>query len=548
MYAKKFNKYISKLKQSGGGEIIYKLILFENVHVNKMKNSENTILYTIHDKHYNIIENMNIIIIENIGKINIMHKCADLLYGHFEISGEITDDVKIILFDIMESLNLTLIESDVQIFDDFILFKSLFIYLNSKHNLHHLIKKVLINYNDELGISNDQYVKESEETKKYSINLLWIFKNKLNYCLSFMNDIPYNFNSRDNIQHFIDTDESVQKIILWSHMNPAGKVNFWIDTNLLDAHTIINMKIIFYILNEMYPHKIYLKDLHKLRTTNEINIGYHNVFNGEDGFITPIYFRVDLYKAILLLEELKNCVTYAVVLDMDMIPQSNEILFSENTLKSLNTVGFVMAGGLREKYENGFQILGSENPKIKEIIIDAINKILIKMNVVLCNYLISKKILTDESYSSYIDSFSQNIYASYRFMFKYIFYKLEKGYLLYRPCYKIDDPDYFFAEQSDKIIKITNDNEHIIFNDDQALSNNEDICSIINRRSYFIDIVYDSDYFKLKNEFNVAELGDYLESIQKGLFMKSINMFLPPENLMDVSRMMPPSALNFSSR
>lgn len=545
MYIEKFNKYLFKLCQYGGTDNIDKMMLFENSYIHKSRDSDNILTYTISDKNYKIIEGANSITIEDFGEINIRRKCSDLLSGYFTKHKELSEDIKIILLDIAESLNLTFIESTIKIFEHSILFYEFaFIFLNPKHNLYELYNKALINYNEKIGISNEYY---TEETKKYSINLLWIFRNKSNNCLSFINDIPYLFNTEDKIWNIIMTNESVQKLITWSRMNPAGQINFWIDSNLLDVHTIINMRIIFYIINSSNPHKIYLKDLHKLKTTEEINTTYKNVFNGQDGFITPVYFRVDLYKAIITLEELKIGMTYAIVLDMDMAPQPSEILFSEKTLKSLNDVGFVMAGGLRESYENGFQIFGSENPEINDIVIDSISKILIKMNIVLCNYLIFKKIISSDSDSSDIRMFSQIVYRLYIFMFKYIFYRLNKGYLLYRPCSKIDTPDFYFAVQSDEIIKITKDNEHIIFNDDQALSNSDITCSHINGRSYFIDYAYDSEFFKSKNEFTIEELNLHLDSIDDKLLIKtSFGMPLPPEHKLDVSSMMPRSALNFT--
>lgn len=180
----------------------------------------------------------------------------------------------------------------------------------------------------------------------------------------------------------------------------------------------------------------------RLRDIRELSLVAENprVFSSE----IPVYFRVDLARAILLHDLVKNGEsTYAVYGDLDMLPMSEAELFDEETVDNLKSFGLVMAkGGTGCGFENGFQITSHHNINM----LNAINFAIIKQNIE------RGKIALEQGYFA-VDGFhdggfkengyriggrqttpmcglQQIVYESYPNMFEY-FYALDN-------CFKID--------------------------------------------------------------------------------------------------------------
>jgi hypothetical protein len=105
---------------------------------------------------------------------------------------------------------------------------------------------------------------------------------------------------------------------------------------------------------------------------------FPEIQNNEDVFSkdTPIFFRVDLLRAVIAYNILKNKNDryFFVYADIDVAVMDKNELFDASTIMDLDTYGIVMARGGAEGLENSFQIWANTQSKFlkaaKSIIID----------------------------------------------------------------------------------------------------------------------------------------------------------------------------------
>jgi hypothetical protein len=97
----------------------------------------------------------------------------------------------------------------------------------------------------------------------------------------------------------------------------------------------------------------------------------------------PVYFKVDLVRLIILLQLVrKNPNSYAIYADFDTQALDEKIIFTEESIKILDTHGLVLPGSSSFiKFENSFHIIAGENLTCDNYMILSIDKILIEYNI-----------------------------------------------------------------------------------------------------------------------------------------------------------------------
>ena len=143
--------------------------------------------------------------------------------------------------------------------------------------------------------------------------------------------------------------------IAWSTVNPRAAINIWFGR--MNTSTDAAQNTMDLIKRTPGTELIRLRDICELALVAE----NPRVFSSE----LPVYFRVDLARAILLHDLVKNDEsTYAVYGDLDMQPMSEAALFDEETVGNLKTIGLVMAHSRSLEFENGFQMISNYNVNI----------------------------------------------------------------------------------------------------------------------------------------------------------------------------------------
>ena len=97
----------------------------------------------------------------------------------------------------------------------------------------------------------------------------------------------------------------------------------------------------------------------------------------------PVYFKVDLVRLIILLQLVnENPNSYAIYADFDTQALDEEIIFTEESIKLLDTHGLVLPKSNKfQLYENSFHIIAGENLTCDNYMIISIDKMLIEYNI-----------------------------------------------------------------------------------------------------------------------------------------------------------------------
>jgi hypothetical protein len=439
-YLKYKNKYL-KLKQQKGGnicEIFYnKIPILDDL---SKKNRDGRFYITYDENEYEIInENQYILLkddIRTILKFKINEKCTKLL----EIFEFI--DCKILVDKILKIYNLSFSVSKMQICEECIYFNKEYIYLNEEHELCLSIKNILFSetYNFKFGISKDLLT-----NKLYSINFMWIREISFTeICLSSGNyniDKIIDISSIEKINKMKD-NSFCSKLLNFSKNNPNALINFWIDDTQVRTSTIINLRLVFDILNREYKTNICVRNIWYSDMINALNIKYPNILPKCSGF--SLILKVDLYKCIICIEELNNH-TYSVFGDLDMTPIGEDIILSTNNIDILNEIGLVLTK-IQYYFENGFQIVGSTIDNVKQGLIETFNIMMIERTMMICDELKKRGlILLSEVNEINNKKIEQLVYLLYHSMYKFLYYNCGHGlYYIYS------------AEQYIKLSKPTN--------------------------------------------------------------------------------------------
>lgn len=197
---------------------------------------------------------------------------------------------------------------------------------------------------------------------QYSINFMWINRQRMSSTQQYLIKSKEDFDKK-----------FVQPLSKWAKINVGSTLNIWFDSSMAIKEAVErSKKALLDQLKGMKHAQIKFRDIRSIKTVND------NPFVFMDNM--PIYFRVDLLKAIVpdyLLKTEKS--QFAVMSDIDVTAQSSEQLFDKRTVQSLNDCGWVMTKGgpNLHRYENSFMIMnGKNNP-----FIDSHRKVIIDLNI-----------------------------------------------------------------------------------------------------------------------------------------------------------------------
>ena len=217
---------------------------------------------------------------------------------------------------------------------------------------------------DSAFIYNNPFIQEPSDTPissdQYSINLMWINKNKIPEHQEFLFGNESSFKEK-----FIDP------VSKWAIKNPGSLINIWVDGELATQESIERSRIALELVLEDTSHGVI-----QFRDVRSIDAVHSNprAFSAN----IPIYFRVDLLRAIAADYTLRKKETkFFVYGDIDMDPLSGKELFDKRTINYLKEFGFVMAKGQTIGFENGFQILNGDNPQF----MDSHRKVVIDLSI-----------------------------------------------------------------------------------------------------------------------------------------------------------------------
>jgi hypothetical protein len=400
---------------------------------------------------------------------------------------------------ILNIYNISTSISDEPISNKCIRFNNKYIYLNEAHELYATIKQISLDktYNSELGISKDLLTE-----KLYSINFIWLRASSYTEkCFSINGDLD-KFIDVNNISKILklQQDEFFIKLINFSKNNYNSLVNFWIDMSQNQTKTIINLRVIFEVFNRYLGTHLCIRDVWSLRVANQMNIKYPDILPKCTGF--SLILRVDLYKCIICVEELKRH-TYSVFMDLDMKIIDQDIILSDNNIKILNRIGLVLTK-LGITYENGFQIMGSEIKGIRDSVIETFNIMMIERTMIICNEF--KKRGEQET-----KGIQQLVYHLYYSMYNFLYYKC--GYGLY---YFFDNLYTRLDETNmDIFIKKLNELAELYYTDTEFITGIYISYELINELTHFTNKMSILEIVSKLNEFNSeSTITKYFESLR----------------------------------
>lgn len=196
----------------------------------------------------------------------------------------------------------------------------------------------------------------------YTINLMWI-NNELIPEQQFI----YPTNSLTELE-----TKFLHPIVQWSNLNPKAVIHIWFDSATTSDNAVSNTWNLLVSKIEQLNIQGILEflDIRELPLVQQ----HPDIFSEK----TPIYFRVDLLRAISAMHMIRAketpCFVYA---DLDVKPLAEEELFDQETIAYLQKYGIVMAHSERHGFENSFQIISNHN----KFLIEAMSWALIELNV-----------------------------------------------------------------------------------------------------------------------------------------------------------------------
>ena len=252
----------------------------------------------------------------------------------------------------------------------------------------------------ELGFF-DSKKKIDSPIERYSINLMWLNRTK------------------DNTQPYIGPSRSEDKLaekllapaIKWSIANPEGRVNLWYDSIHTTPEAVENtQRVLSKLLAENHIRNLQLRDIRDIAI----------VANNPDVFSDqiPLYFRVDLLKAIIVVDSIESEGNDAAIFsDLevgDLRPNhdrmTKDTLFSPHILKRLDDAGLIL-NGTDSGPENQFLQLGRNQEMIdaiKQIVINAnLTRAIIRLNRVRSGEQEDEKIISGLNQFIYLSMISQ---------------------------------------------------------------------------------------------------------------------------------------------
>ena len=198
----------------------------------------------------------------------------------------------------------------------------------------------------------------------YSLNFLWV---NLNPQDRTQNVAQHIFgNGLGNLEH---NASFVNHISRWVDANPATQINLWHDSALVTQQAQQRTFATMHQISQAKGGNLQLRDIRQLpNIPTEIEYSLHPG--------TPVYYRVDILKALITDYMLKTGQKYCVISDIDVEPMTSEQIFDQRTLDYLEHNGYVFNGVGVSGFENSFYIFNQAKKDVsdthREIVIDGI--------------------------------------------------------------------------------------------------------------------------------------------------------------------------------
>lgn len=186
-----------------------------------------------------------------------------------------------------------------------------------------------------------------------SFNFLWVNlnpQNRIRNC------------ARHIFGEGVEPTDHLEKLARWADHYPAGNMNLWYDSALVTEqaknHTLAELEA----LSLSKGVSLQLRDVRKLPLTKLQREALHPVM--------PIYFRVDLLKALIpdfLCKDPALSATYIAMLDEDITPMPVEHFFNQRVITFLSEFGYVLNGkSFSVSYENSLAIFDKTHTRTVE--------------------------------------------------------------------------------------------------------------------------------------------------------------------------------------
>lgn len=238
---------------------------------------------------------------------------------------------------------------------------------------------------------------EKITSDQYSINLMWLHHDRVT----------------PGGHIFGGSDEQLSEKVIspinnWRSKHADVEINYWYDGRMVDSDAIANTaarlttsNVIFRDVWDIELVKDNKKVFKKALFTTDQKDNYGPVDR------SPIYFRVDLAKALIKDQILKENKQIAIFTDLDVVAISIPHLFDRKTMRDLKDIGLVLGAGPRpndpnfKSTENSFLILSNFNQ-------DAVQKHRKEMIDFFIDYAKTKE------YLHWFSADSQDVYFRYR--------------------------------------------------------------------------------------------------------------------------------------
>jgi hypothetical protein len=202
---------------------------------------------------------------------------------------------------------------------------------------------------------------------QYAINLMWINKDRVPANQYFL------LGDGETLeQQGVDFHQKfVEPVSRWATANPGSRINIWIDSAMAPSTVVGRSKGAIETALQGTSHgHIQFRDVRSIDVVESNPEAFDTT--------TPIYLRVDLLRAIAADFTLRHRETqFFVYGDIDMQPLSANEIFDKRTMSFLDDLGFVVAKGGHLGFENGFQILNGNHPKL----MDSHRKVVIDLSI-----------------------------------------------------------------------------------------------------------------------------------------------------------------------
>ena len=191
----------------------------------------------------------------------------------------------------------------------------------------------------------------------YSLNFLWINRSPIpEHTTNILGKSPQAFE-----------EEILRPLEQWSKLQPdRATIYMWYDSSLISVEA---KNETMRLLKAKFGEKVRLRDIRELQVVKD----HPTPFDGK----VPVYFRVDLAKAVIADQLMKHEKTkYVVTADLDIGAISAEQIFDKRTLAYLNRGGYVLNkhDAVIADFENSFIVLRRDAKGLaashRELIID----------------------------------------------------------------------------------------------------------------------------------------------------------------------------------